>query len=456
MRTIITIIALGWLAQSLWSDEDPLTSSQPTITQRMLIEKAMGNSYLILARKAEIESASSRRAHSRARELPSLSARLAAQITSDPVRVRPIRFNAEPGVFSEEVWTASLGISTPLYSGGRLQAETAAFNWLEKAAKLDLLTAQQTLATRIVTLFQETKAAEAYLSSLQDSRDTLNAQHARIQALIAGEKAAEVDLLRVSVRLSSLEQKITEVANSREVLIATMEMLSGLTIPSDSNFEESVFPGVESDSHNEAPSNTPLLRPDEQSSLSRLEAAKEQIRATKALKRPSVELSAAYGPRSDFGGDAYHYTGLVGVALNWNLFDFGAIDSKIADSSAQYRKQEALAEEVRIRRRLEIQAANAALKSALARTRTSQSILNQAKESLRIEQIRYDTGKGTISDVLEAQAASLEADYLSIRARTDLRVALASSDLAYGRVFSTDARVPDLRQLPDLSPEQSQ
>ncbi|HOO93493.1 MAG TPA: TolC family protein, partial [Opitutales bacterium] len=304
MRTIITIIALGWLAQSLWSDEDPLTSSQPTITQRMLIEKAMGNSYLILARKAEIESASSRRAHSRARELPSLSARLAAQITSDPVRVRPIRFNAEPGVFSEEVWTASLGISTPLYSGGRLQAETAAFNWLEKAAKLDLLTAQQTLATRIVTLFQETKAAEAYLSSLQDSRDTLNAQHARIQALIAGEKAAEVDLLRVSVRLASLEQKITEIANSKEVLIATLEMLSGDTIPPDANFEESFFPNAESDIDKGFASHTALLRADEQSSLARLESAKEQIRATKALKRPSVELSAAYGPRSDFGGDA--------------------------------------------------------------------------------------------------------------------------------------------------------
>jgi outer membrane protein TolC len=58
--------------------------------------------------------------------------------------------------------------------------------------------------------------------------------------------------------------------------------------------------------------------------------------------------------------------------------------------------------------------------------------LEQAKESLRIEILKYNLGAGTITDVLDAQAALLLTETTYYRALADFRTALARLKLAMG------------------------
>jgi outer membrane protein len=82
--------------------------------------------------------------------------------------------------------------------------------------------------------------------------------------------------------------------------------------------------------------------------------------------------------------------------------------------------------------RLEVETALLNITSARERIEAAGKALTQAEESLRIEREKYDLGKGTIIDVLDAQSALLDAQTNYYRALADLNIAHASLALATG------------------------
>jgi outer membrane protein len=70
--------------------------------------------------------------------------------------------------------------------------------------------------------------------------------------------------------------------------------------------------------------------------------------------------------------------------------------------------------------------------SAAQRVEATQKAIEQARESLRIEREKYDLGKGTTTDVLDAQSALLDSQTNYYRALSDYDVALAQLRLATG------------------------
>jgi outer membrane protein TolC len=70
--------------------------------------------------------------------------------------------------------------------------------------------------------------------------------------------------------------------------------------------------------------------------------------------------------------------------------------------------------------------------SARKRIEATQAAINQGKESLRIEQEKYGLGKGSITDVLDAQSALLESQTSYYRALADYHIAQAQLTLATG------------------------
>ena len=80
--------------------------------------------------------------------------------------------------------------------------------------------------------------------------------------------------------------------------------------------------------------------------------------------------------------------------------------------------------------------------SALQRIAVSETAVESAKESLRIEQLRYKTGAGTSTDVIDAQAALLRAETEYYQALYDKDIALASLRRATG----TDAYAEEARK----------
>lgn len=82
----------------------------------------------------------------------------------------------------------------------------------------------------------------------------------------------------------------------------------------------------------------------------------------------------------------------------------------------------------------EIKDALSRIKEARHRFETSRIALNTSKESFRIEELKYETGAGTITDSLLAQAAWLRTRANMLQALFDFHDAVADYRLALGTI----------------------
>lgn len=416
-----------------------------SLTLDECLREALVANHAVLGRGAENEAASARARAATVNRRPRLGVQGTALSTTDALRVRPITANSQAGVFARDTWQFAGTASVPLYAGGRLVAEQEAARLLAEATAGDLAFARQALALRVVAIFEDALALRAVLRSLDQSRATLRAQLERIDALLRQQKAAEVDRLRVAVRLARVDQSAIETRSRLEISQATLAVLMGRdparTWELVGELPVPVAPRpVSSTGVNE--------RADETAALARAAASKKQEDAARAGWRPSVDATAAWGPRSDFDGRENYNTGFAGVTFSWNVWDLGRTEARVAEARAATRAREEAAAEASLQRRLELANAEAGVRSATARIDASRMAVEQAQESLRIEQRKYDLGQGTITDVLDAQAAADEAESLRARALADHAIFLASRDFAAGHVFTSAAATPALQADP--------
>jgi outer membrane protein len=409
------------------------------------LRESLHANHTLLARSAEREAAGARAKGSTAARLPRLFAIGSAQHTTDPYRLQAATENNQPGIFTRDTWQATAGISLPLYAGGRLTAEQNASRLLAEAASSDLTFARQALAVRVVTLYEDALALRAVIRSLDQSRATLTAQVERIDALLRQQKAAEVDRLRVAVRLARVEQNAIEARNRLEIVQATLTVLMGREPSAAWTLADNLS----------APAAAPVdlmtshdLRADEAAAHARAASAVQQARAAHSGYWPTVEGVATYGQRGDFHSSQDFDVGFAGIALTWNIWDLGRTKSRVNEARAIQRAREEAASETTLQRRLELANAEADIRAAAARVEASRLAVEQAQESLRIEQRKYELGQGTITDVLDAQAAADEAEGLRVRALADHFISLAARDFAAGHIFTSAAALPALRTDP--------
>lgn len=82
--------------------------------------------------------------------------------------------------------------------------------------------------------------------------------------------------------------------------------------------------------------------------------------------------------------------------------------------------------------RTDVETAVLEVRSSSERVKSLSKAIEQARESLRIERQKYDLGMGSMTDVLDAQSALLQAETNYYRAMADFRTALARLDFATG------------------------
>lgn len=415
----------------------------PRLSITDCVRQSLAANHPLLVRDAEAGAAAARAKGGTAARMPRIFAQGGLLHTNDPLRLTPATENNQPGVFTRDTWQLALGVAMPLYTGGRLSAEEAAARLLEDAAGGDLAHARQSLAAQIVALYQDVLAFGEVILAQQQSRDSLQAQSQRIQSLIDQQKAAEVDLLRVSVRLASVEQFLIEARNRQSVTMATISVLMGRD-PALAWQPADTLQMPPAPREIEVASLT-TLRADEIAAQARAAAAAELTRAARAGYRPNIDAVAGYGTRADFHDGDHAESGFVGLQLTWNIWDFDRTRAKVTEASEKQRAFDEAAAETTLRRRLELANARANLRAAAARIEASRASVEQARESLRIEERKYELGQGTITDVLDATAAADEAAALRARALADHTTALAARDLALGTIFTPAASVPALQ-----------
>jgi outer membrane protein len=262
------------------------------------------------------------------------------------------------------------------------------------------------------------EAAESDLASARERRD-------------AG-VVTEADVLAVNVHLARMRQEHVEATGELRVARAQLNDAIGASL--DERFtlalpEPPAEPAPIAALEREALERRPEVR---EAALA-MALATNGRRTAQAAYLPQIGLQAGYemngaNPGSEVSSWA------VGVQVRVNLFRGLADRARVAAAREEEARLAAERERAQRRIRLEVRSALARLDAARARADVGSAALAQARESQRILRDRYESGMVTITDILRAAQAVLQAESQAIGARVDVTLFTIALDRAVGRI----------------------
>ncbi len=451
--TLLILLACG--CPLLWPTDtcaQPLAAGQSTkqaahltdtsygVTQRHAdslsldecIAAALKNNPDVRAAADELHAAHARYKQARAKLLPSVRIESGYERYGNNRRVLQPRETGEAGVFSDQLGRADAVLAMPLFSGGRAFNGMRAASHAHKAQEYHAQRQRNELTFAVSRLFYTICNLEKRTLSIQQSIEAMESHQQRVRAMIEAKKAAQVDLLRTNVRLADVRQQMLVVRNQlathRTQLAAAMVVDIGARplathVPADTPDARSI---PDSLYEHALGARADYLAADEL-----LEAQARRVDIARGAFAPSISAQAGYGIRTDMAGE-YEPGGSAGLSLSVPLFEGGRNGAGLQEKRAMLDAQQNRMHALRLRIATEIETVVLNINAARERIEIARMGIEAAKEGLRIEKIKYEQGKGTISEVLDAQAELLEAQTNYDEAYGALLIACAQLQLATG------------------------
>jgi len=413
--------------------EPPFTLSQCIDIALKNNPDVVGSGYDILAARADKDIAT-------AQKWPAIGLESRYRHFSDSQRLVQPRYNGEPGVFGDDVLSGDVVLRMPLFTAGRIENEIKASDLLSQSATHNLARTRQELVFNISQVFYNILAQRHIIESLDFSKKALEQHHKRVNDLIAVQRAAKVDLLRTEVRLADIEQRLVAEKNVMSILRRVLVNFLGISNPqSEIDIKGHLELTAVNTNLSQSISKAYGQRADYLSIKKRVQAEQKRLDIARAGHWPIVSAEASYGLRSaanpsshPSGTDDTEDVGFVGVSIELPIFEGGAIDARIRSQRSRLWSLKERLRKLELQINLDVETAILNITSSQERVQATEKSIEQAKESLRIEREKYDLGKGSITDVLDAQSALLDAQTIYYHALSDYNSAVAQWYLAIG------------------------
>ena len=335
--------------------------------------------------------------------------------------------------FTDDLLRGSVVVSMPLYTGGRLRSQISAAEFLAQSSEQRRMRTETELVFNVSSVFYSMLGQREVINALIFSRKALEQHHQKTLELLKTKKAARVDSLRTAVRLADIDQQLLRERNALDIRHFLLASFLGLDqqeqppridgellladIPAD--LDQGLATALEQ-------------RQDYQCAKSVVDAQQERVKIAQAGRLPQVSARASYGNQWGLDSSESNEVGEVGVFVDFPLFEGGRIRARIARERSRLKASREVLRKLQLRIRLDVGTATSNIQSTLARIGVMEKAVEQASESLRIEREKYDLGRGTIIDVLDAQSALLTSQMNYHRALADYNTALAEFHLATG------------------------
>ena len=350
-------------------------------------------------------------------------------------------------MFGDNIYSADIVVSQPIFTGGRLFNEIDASKLLQQSAIHRSSRTRNELIFNVSGIFYSILAQKEVITSLAFSKDAMNEHLNRINALIARKKAATVDRLRTEVRIADIDQSLTHAKNVLSIEKRLLANLMGAPDTMESfdisgTLERVTFAGVALVDSLETAFQ---FREDYLAARAELEAQAKFVDAARAGHWPYISLQGAYGMRwmpdsspdhspDPTGIDSSEDLGRIGVFVELPIFEGGQVAARVREQRAALSVSRETLRALAFRLRLDVETAGLNIESASKRIDATQKAIEQAQEALRIERKKYDYGKGALIDVLDAQNALLDAQTNYYQSQAEYNTAVAQLRLATGEM----------------------
>jgi outer membrane protein TolC len=304
---------------------------------------------------------------------------------------------------------------------------------LVTAADFQTEQARQDLILEVVRSYDAVLVLQEDLRAADQAVKTAEAIAQRMETMQKAGLIVDSDLLSAKVLLAQMRDRQIRAQNI--LALASMDLARELGLSLDisaelagSLAEPGMAPKTIQDWNQTALGQRPALRAAELQE----QAMEQERKAAKAEFGPKVGLFGSMERDAMALGGPAGTNWIAGARLEVNLFAGGAQKAAVAEATANAHKAKHKLEWFRLGVQLEVRKAYLDVNAAAQRAAAASGASEQAKESLRIVQNRYDAGLTTVTELLRAQTAQLDATTVYLSAIQDWQVARAQLERAAG------------------------
>lgn len=320
-----------------------------------------------------------------------------------------------------------------LFDSGQTKFQQRSAKRMVTAADFATEQARQDLILEIVKSYYGVLVLKENAKAADEALKTAQASAHRMETMHKAGLLVDSDLLSAQVFVSQMKDR--QIRATNDLAMAEMQLARemGAAIDSPREPAESLAePAMPTKTIQEWMQTALEQRPGLRAAQLQETAVGEERKAAKAEFGPKVALfGGAERDAMTLGGPSgTNWT--AGARLDFNIFAGGAQKARVAEATANANRAQHDVEWFRSGVQLEVRKAYLEGNAAEQRAESARGAAQQAKESLRIVQNRYDAGLTTITELLRAQTAQLDATTLYLAALQDWQVAEAQLQRAAG------------------------
>lgn len=305
------------------------------------------------------------------------------------------------------IWNASIQITQPLYSGGRIGTGLQIARQVRLAADLEVAEAETELALQVRTSYLQAVLAEEFVAIAREAYQLASAQLEQVELFRQQGTASEFDVLRARVERDNLEPNIVEAVNGRRLAELNLKRL--INLPADQPLALATPLEPELADVDRAALRAALDRRPALGALEAMVAAREgAVRIAAAERLPSLGMVANFAYQAFPEGLAPFDTDwrrdwVVGVQMSVPVFNGFRTQGAVQQARAELDRAGLQRDQVRQGIELELEAALGEFDAARAQIEARRATVGQARRTLELAELRYRSGLATQLDISAAR-----------------------------------------------------
>jgi outer membrane protein TolC len=335
----------------------------------------------------------------------------------------------------------SLGVKIRqlLYDFGRTDATVRAATLDLEAKRLETGLVRNRSALQFILAYVRLLRAEKLLALQQLEVARFTSHRDDTRALLEAGTITDNELLQAEVRLADAQQKRLQAENLRALAAAQVNSLLQRPFASPVDPREVAGPAALAAERGLEEATATALR--ERLELKGLQKRVASTEARREVARteyyPKLSVAGGYDfAQNDYTVHEGNWTLLAG--LDFNLYAGGVTAERLRQKERELAVLAGLREQLLDAVRLEVQEGFLALQTARSRVGVTEQAVGQARENLRLRQLRFNEGVGTATEVLDAVSLATTAEQNSLNANYDVIEARARLGFATGSDLVAD------------------
>jgi outer membrane protein len=301
-------------------------------------------------------------------------------------------------------------VTYPLYSGMRIQYGIESAKYLEQAAKFDADNDREAIILNAINAYINLYKSKAAVVLVQENLQQSKQRDTDFSNLERNGILARNDLLKSELQTSNIELSLLDAENNWKLANLNMDLMLGLPEKTQLIQDSSSLqaPGTLQDiiSYEQSAMQN---RKDMKALYTRQKAAGVEIKSAKSEYYPGIALSGGY-VAADIPGlltvtNAFN----IGVGVQYSLSSLWKTKAKVDQAKAREQQLSANEEMLNDNIKYQVNDAYNGYLLTLKKIDVYNKAIDQSQENYKITKNKYDNSLATLTDLLEADVARLQA-----------------------------------------------